>query len=178
MMVCGVVACGRAARMADIFVSYTSSDREWAFWIGQELVDFGHSPRIHEWELSGGADIMAWMEAQRDTADHVLCVVSEKYLKAPYSSLERRAAQWAAVTDRPNFALPIYTGSPRTMHVRASRLSGNPLESLHVGRFLEARNPRPCRPRLLLGCPSLARLRYQTSPSACRRIFLAATTRS
>ena len=31
--------------MADIFVSYTSSDREWAFWIGQELGKLKHKPR-------------------------------------------------------------------------------------------------------------------------------------
>jgi hypothetical protein len=67
-----------------------------AFWIGHELEAFGHKPRIHEWELSGGANIMAWMTAQTDTAAHVLCVVSERYLKASYSSLERQAAEWAA----------------------------------------------------------------------------------
>jgi tetratricopeptide (TPR) repeat protein len=48
------------------------------------------------------------MEAQTDAAAHVLCVVSEKYLKAPYSSLERQAAEWAAASRRPNFALPVY----------------------------------------------------------------------
>jgi TIR domain len=78
-------------RMADIFVSYTLSDKEWASWIGHELEALGHRPRIHEWEVSGGANIMAWMEAQTDAAEHVLCVVSEKYLKASYSSLERHA---------------------------------------------------------------------------------------
>jgi hypothetical protein len=96
------------AGMADIFVSYTSTDRDWAFWIGHELEDLGHSPHIHEWEVPGGANIMAWMEMQTDAAAHVLCVVSEKYLKAPYSSLERGAGQWAAVTRRPNFALPVF----------------------------------------------------------------------
>jgi tetratricopeptide (TPR) repeat protein len=101
-------AGARAARVADIFVSYTSNDKDWAFWIGHELEALGHNPRIHEWELSGGANIMAWMEAQTDTAAHVLCVVSEKYLQAPYSSLERGAAQWAAVIRRPNFALPVF----------------------------------------------------------------------
>jgi tetratricopeptide (TPR) repeat protein len=103
-----VVVRREERHVAEIFVSYTSSDRDWAFWIGHELEALGHRPRIHEWELSGGADIMAWMEAQQDTADHVLCVVSEKYLKAPYSSLERHTAQWAAVTHRPNFALPVF----------------------------------------------------------------------
>jgi tetratricopeptide (TPR) repeat protein len=94
--------------MAHIFISYTSSDRDWAFWIGHELDALGHRPHIHAWEISGGGDIAAWMESQHNTADHVLCVVSEKYLKAPYSSWERRAAQWAAATNRPNFALPVF----------------------------------------------------------------------
>jgi hypothetical protein len=29
--------------VADIFVSYTSDDRDWAFWIGQELLKLGHA---------------------------------------------------------------------------------------------------------------------------------------
>lgn len=32
--------------MADIFVSYTSSDRGWAQWIGVELKEFGHNPFV------------------------------------------------------------------------------------------------------------------------------------
>ena len=94
--------------MADIFVSYTSSDRDWAFWIGQQLEKLGHTAHVHEWEIAGGGDIFAWMEDHHDEASHVLCVVSEAYLKAPYSALERRAAQWAAINRRPNFALPVF----------------------------------------------------------------------
>src|ERR1700730_13393662 len=58
--------------------------------------------------LSGGANFVAWMEVQSDAADHMLCVVSEKYLEAPYSSWERLAAQWDAVTGRPNLVLPVF----------------------------------------------------------------------
>ena len=94
--------------MADIFVSYTSSDRHWAFWIGHELEALGHVPHIHEWEISGGGDIMAWMEERHQAADHILCVISAVYLINPYSSWERRAAQWEAATDRPGFALPVF----------------------------------------------------------------------
>jgi TIR domain len=93
--------------MAEIFISYTSSDRDWAFWIGHELEALGHVPRIHEWELSGGGDIAAWMEERHDKADHVLCVNSKAYRTAPYSSWERHAAQWAAADQRPGFALPV-----------------------------------------------------------------------
>jgi uncharacterized protein YjbI with pentapeptide repeats len=94
--------------VADIFISYTSSDRDWAFWIGQELQKLGDVPHIHEWEIPGGGDIPAWMNARLKKADHVLCVVSPAYLNARYSGWELRAAQWAAQDGRPNFALPVF----------------------------------------------------------------------
>src|SRR5271156_2620913 len=94
--------------MADIFVSYTSSDRESAFWIGVELEKLGHQPRVHEWEISAGGDIAAWMEERHHNAEHILCVVSKTYLTKDYSNWERRAAQWAAASTRHNFALPIF----------------------------------------------------------------------
>src|ERR1700759_21259 len=58
----GVARCSLAAlgvEVADIFVSYTSKDRDWAFWIGQELEKLGHVARIDAWELTGGDNIMA-----------------------------------------------------------------------------------------------------------------------
>jgi tetratricopeptide (TPR) repeat protein len=94
--------------VAGIFVSFTSSDRRWAFWIGQELETLGHAPRIHEWEISAGGDIPKWMEESLEKADHCLLVVSKTYLTKPYASWERRAAQWAAASTRPNFALPVF----------------------------------------------------------------------
>jgi tetratricopeptide (TPR) repeat protein len=94
--------------MADIFVSFTTGDSRWAFWIGQELEKLGHVPHIHEWEIPAGGDIPKWMEESLETADHCLLVVSKAYLTKPYSSWERRAAEWAAASTRPNFALPVF----------------------------------------------------------------------
>jgi tetratricopeptide (TPR) repeat protein len=90
--------------VADIFVSYTSADRDWAFWIGQELLKLGHAARIHEWEIKGGEDVYGWMQQRIDSADHMLCVTSEEYLTAPYSTLERNAALWKSANS-PGFAL-------------------------------------------------------------------------
>jgi hypothetical protein len=94
--------------VADIFVSYTSKDRDWANWIGLELEALGHVVHIDHWEVSAGDNIMEWLEKRLDDADHVLCVVSETYLKKPYSSLERQASQWEAVSVRSNFFLPVF----------------------------------------------------------------------
>jgi hypothetical protein len=93
--------------LADIFVSYTSSDREWAFWIAQELEKLDHTAHVHDWEIGAGGDIASWMEERHDEADNVLLVVSEVYLSKTYSRWERLAAQWAAAGERPNFALPV-----------------------------------------------------------------------
>ena len=91
--------------MADIFVSYTSSDRDWAHWIALELEKLGNVPHVHEWEIRAGDDICAWMEKRHDAAERILCVVSDEYFKAPYSTLERNAAFWQAAAKRPGFAL-------------------------------------------------------------------------
>jgi hypothetical protein len=94
--------------MAGIFVSYTSSDRDWAFWMAQELETLGHTPHVHEWEISAGGNIAAWMEERQNKADHTLCIVSKAYFERPYSSWERQAAQWAAASGRSNFKLPVF----------------------------------------------------------------------
>ena len=126
--------------MADIFVSYTSSDRDWAFWIAKELKALGHAPHIHEWEIGGGDNIYAWMEQRHDAADHVLCVISDDYLRAPYSTLERHAAMWQAASQRPGFVLFVAVKPCRLPtladHIRRCELYGVPEEAART-RFLD-----------------------------------------
>jgi tetratricopeptide (TPR) repeat protein len=114
--------------MADFFISYTSSDRYWAHWIGKELTALGHVAHIHEWEIERGGDIYGWMEKRLDAADHVLCVVSDEYLKAPYSTLERNAALWKAADSRPGFVLFVAVKPARlpvlSDHIRRCELFG------------------------------------------------------
>src|SRR5580658_4228480 len=114
--------------MADIFISYTASDRDWAFWIAKEVEELGDTPHVHEWEVKRGEDIYAWMEARHDAADHVLCVVSDEYLKAPYSTLERNAALWKAAASRPGFVLFVAVKPARlpvlSDHIRRCELFG------------------------------------------------------
>lgn len=119
--------------MADIFISYTSSDREWAFWVGKELRELGHTPRIHDWEIKGGEDIYAWMEQRHDAADHVLCLLSDEYLRSPYTTLERNAALWQAAPRRPGFVLMVAVKPCKVPtlsdHIRRCDLYGLPQEA-------------------------------------------------
>jgi TIR domain len=94
--------------VANIFVSYTKSDRNWAFWIAQELERLGHVPHVHEWEISAGGNIASWMEKRLNEADHVLCIISREYLNKSFSSWERQSGEWAAAAGRENFVLPVF----------------------------------------------------------------------
>jgi hypothetical protein len=80
--------------------------------------------------VKGGDDIYAWMEQRHDAADHVLCVVSDDYLKAPYSTLERNAALWQAASKRPGFVILVAVKPCRfptlTDHLRRCELYGIP----------------------------------------------------
>jgi tetratricopeptide (TPR) repeat protein len=134
-------------RVADIFVSYTSKDRDWANWIGRELEALGHVPHIHDWEIASGDDIYSWMEQRHNAADHVLCVISDDYLKAPYSTLERNAALWQAASKRPGFILLVAVAPCRlptlSDHIRRCELFGIPEEAARF-RFREfIIKPRP-----------------------------------
>jgi hypothetical protein len=130
--------------VADIFVSYTSSDRDWAQWIGRELEKLGHVAHVHEWEIKGGDDIYGWMESRHEAADRVLCVVSDEYLKAPYSTLERNAALWQAAAKRPGFVLLVAVKPCKfptlSNHIRRCELFGVPVEAaqLRFRQFMEA----------------------------------------
>jgi tetratricopeptide (TPR) repeat protein len=132
--------------MADIFVSYTSSDRDWAYWIAKELEAQDHTPHIHEWEIGSGDDIYAWMETHHDAAEKVLCVISDEYLKAPYSTLERHAALWQAAAKRPGFVLLVAVRLCKlptlSDHIRRCELYGVPEDAARVRlrEFMAKRN--------------------------------------
>jgi TIR domain len=132
-------------KAADIFISYTSSDRYWAYWIAKELETLGHTPHVHEWEVNAGDDIYKWMETRVCAADHVLCVISDEYLKAPYSRLEHNAALWQAAAKRPGFVLLVAV-KPCTMpvladHIRRCELFGIPEDAARI-RFKDFMSKR------------------------------------
>jgi hypothetical protein len=86
--------------VADIFVSYTSQDRAWAEWIGQELKKLGHVVNIQDWAVAADG-----IQERQKIASHVLCVISEAHLKSPYFNPEEKIARWAASSQRSNFLL-------------------------------------------------------------------------
>jgi tetratricopeptide (TPR) repeat protein len=96
--------------VAEIFVSYTAEDRGWADWIGLELERLGHKARLFDWEVSAGGNVVKWMEEHHNDADHVLSVVSSRYLDKSkrYSEWERQGGELATASGCENFLLPIF----------------------------------------------------------------------
>ena len=105
----------------------------------------GAAAHVHEFEVNAGADIYAWMETRVDAADHVLCVVSDDYLRAPYSTLERNAALWKAAAKCSGFVLLVAV-KPCTIpalsdHIRRCELFGVPEDAARM-RFREFMSKR------------------------------------
>src|SRR5687768_5205460 len=90
-----------------IFISYTSSDRQWAHWIAWNLKEAGHEPFVHEWEIAAGENIPRWMEERIEQADRLLGVFSDAYCEALYSQSERWAAYWQDADGRKGFLVPV-----------------------------------------------------------------------
>jgi hypothetical protein len=81
------VSNDRRRRVADIFVSFTKSDQQWAHWIAQELTELHHEPHVHDWELGPGEDVVGWMERRHDQADYARGACQD-----PWRRQRRRAA--------------------------------------------------------------------------------------
>jgi hypothetical protein len=74
-----------------IFVSYTQVDVTWAQWIAWTLENLGHSVIFQAWDFVPGSNFIHEMQGALESADKLIMVVSEDYLKSSFAS-----AEWAA----------------------------------------------------------------------------------
>src|SRR6202451_3772677 len=135
--------------------------------MAKELEALGHTPRVHEWEIGSGDDIYAWMEQRHDAAEHVLCVVSDEYLKAPYSTLELNAALWQADVPPPRPQRAALPGRRQPARLRAVR-GGEAIQAAHPVRpyppLRTVRHPGGCR------APALSRIHAEARSAGHGRV--------
>jgi hypothetical protein len=72
----------------DFFISYTSSDREWAEWIAMQLENDGYTVFIQAWDFGAGSNFVAEMDRAAKRADRTLLVLSFAYLTSDYAFAE------------------------------------------------------------------------------------------
>lgn len=90
-----------------LFVSYTSSEKPWADWVGWVAQDIGYTVRIHHWEIGSGQSIAAWMQDALDTAHGMLALCSDDYFTKVYSQAEVEAALMKAWEKQSGFLKPV-----------------------------------------------------------------------
>jgi hypothetical protein len=75
----------------DFFISYSSTDEDWASWIGWILEEQGFSLTIQAWDFSAGSNFVLEMQKAASEAARTLAVLSPAYLESTFT-----APEWAA----------------------------------------------------------------------------------
>ena len=97
----------------DFFISYTSSDRQWAEWIAWQLEEAGYTLFIQAWDFRPGSNFVAEMERAATCAERTLLVLSAAYLLSDVAF-----SQWAVA----------FSHDPRGTHRRLLPVRIEPCE--------------------------------------------------
>jgi TIR domain len=90
----------------DFFVSYASTDQDWATWIAQQLIDAGYAVELDVWNWAAGMDVIAVTQQAMDRAARVLEVWSPAFFGRPWAQMEHRAS-FAASQAEPGLVVPV-----------------------------------------------------------------------
>src|SRR3989442_13348057 len=97
--------------MKDFFISYTSADRTWAEWIAWELEAAGYSTIIQAWDFRPGENFVVEMQKAASEAGRTVLVLSEDYLKSPFTQSEWAAAFAQDPTGEQGRIVPVCIGA-------------------------------------------------------------------
>jgi|GEM_PF-2075401 len=75
----------------DIFISYTTADRNWAEWIAWQLEDVGYKCHIQAWDFIPGSNFVQEMD-RGARAQRTLLVLSPDYFNSRFTKPEWQAA--------------------------------------------------------------------------------------
>ncbi len=120
----------------DFFISYASSDKQWAEWIGNQLEGAGYGVILEAWDFRPGMNVVLEADQAISHADCVLLVLSRAYLESYTTS-----AQWSAAFQSQRRLLPV-----RVEQCEVGNLLG-PLVSIDLVALAEVE----ARERLLAG---------------------------
>ena len=82
---------GMSQNKVDFFISYASTDKPWAEWIGWTLEERGYSVRLQAWDFAAGSNFILEMQRAAEEASRTIAVLSPAYLKSAFA-----APEWAA----------------------------------------------------------------------------------
>lgn len=74
--------------MKDFFISYTSSDSNFATWVAELLEENGHSTTIQEWDFKPGDNFVSKINEALSECEKLIVILSESYLKSGWCEME------------------------------------------------------------------------------------------
>ena len=93
--------------MAFIFISHSSKDEKFAFQLGEDLKEFGHSVWLDKWRIKVGQCIPTEIEKGLSRSDFVIVVLTPDAVMSGWVDKEWKNAYWEEIEKKKSFVLPI-----------------------------------------------------------------------
>jgi hypothetical protein len=81
-----------AVKGSNFFISYSSSDEDWATWIAWVLEEAGYSTILQAWDFRPGSNFVLEMNEAARAADRTIVVLTPRFLESSYTPSEWAAA--------------------------------------------------------------------------------------
>jgi hypothetical protein len=93
--------------MAEIFLSYSSSDKPFVRKLAEDLRSRGHSVWLDEWEIKVGECIPTRIEAGLEESEFVVLVMSQRACSSAWVEREWKSKYWQEVNSQQVMILPV-----------------------------------------------------------------------
>lgn len=91
---------------SNIFISYSSKDKQFAMWISVDLKNAGYNIWLDEWEISVGESIPKKIETGVGGCDFLILVLSENSVQSNWVECEWHIKYWDEVEKGSVYVLP------------------------------------------------------------------------
>lgn len=93
--------------MAKLFLSYSSTDKDFVRTLAADLRELGHQPWLDEWEIRVGDSIPSKIEQGISDADYVVIILTERALRSNWVEREWKSKYWQEVQTQQISVLPV-----------------------------------------------------------------------
>jgi TIR domain len=90
-----------------IFISHSSSDKEFVRALAVDLTDMGHKPWLDEWEILPGKSIVHEVGIGIEKCDFVLLILSPSAVASKWVETEWQAKYWDEITTKQIRLIPV-----------------------------------------------------------------------
>ena len=93
--------------MANVFISHSSLDKEFATRLSEDLREFGHDPWLDEWEIHVGDCIPTRISEGIEQAQYMVLVLTRSAVESEWVDREWKAKYWQEVESGSTSVLPV-----------------------------------------------------------------------